>query len=300
MIYILLESRDNLINPVLPKILDKVHISCQARVTKETTYETIKSYKQSPLLSAGWLLRVSKDITDSQLRLLDKLPDNTILLFHVVSRRELTDLQDKLDTNKVQYTLLDNYKISKEDIIKYIATNLHLSEQDAKYLAKRQGYYTVSVVNSVRVLKQFTRVDRDIIRKYTSVNDNVTLYEIVNYLFKLPDCKINYSTAVKLVYQYRFAFDHIRNYILSTCVLYRQIFDYMVDGQLTIKNYKSVKSSLDKKLLQSLSDYQLRQIVSHFSDVSLEYLYLIEQMVSSIPDDTSGIPAFINLLKLIK
>ena len=300
MIYVLLESKDSFIKPVLSKIIEKTHPSCRATVTKSTQYEIIKSYKQPPLLASGWLLRVSADVTASQLKILAGLPDNNVILFHVTSRKALNDVIEKLTTLDVDIKVIDNYTVSRQDMITYVLENLKLSEQDAKYLVKRQGYYSAAVVNAVRVLKQFEIVDRNVIRKYTSVNDSIPIYEIFNYLLQLPECKIDYQTAVKLVYQYRFAFDHLRSYVLSTCDLYKQVFMCMVDGQLSIKNYKSYKSDSDKKFLQNMSDYQLQKIVTQFSSISLEYLYLIEQTVKGIPSDTTGIPSFVTLLKTIK
>ena len=138
MIYVLLEKQDNLINSFYTTIQNKVHKSCVKRVSKKTTYETIKSYKQPPLLSSGWLLMVANDITVSQLKILVSLPDSNIILFHVTSKKALSSLSTLLENNNVAYSLINNYTTSKEDVVEYICEHLDISKEDAKYLAKRQ------------------------------------------------------------------------------------------------------------------------------------------------------------------
>lgn len=299
MIILLLEREDNLINSFLDKIYSKVPKSCRQMVNKKTTHDMIKSYKQPPLLAAGWLLLVSKDVTDSQIKLLASIEGQNIILFKTNTRKLFNEIKENLTALSINYRIIDNYEISKSVIVGYIQSNLDISEADAKYLARRQGYYLRSIVSSVYLLSSFGKIDRQIIKKFTSENDNIPLYEIFNYVYKLPDCKLSYRVAVKLVYQYRYGFGHIIKYLYDTSIMYLHIFEFMVDGRLTLQNYKDFRVDTQDTVIKGITEYQLFKIVSHFELISVEYLYFIIQSVSVISFDVTGIPDFINFLKLI-
>lgn len=298
MIYVLLERDENMINSVLDKMFSKVPVSCRQFITKKTAYEIIKSYKQPPLIASGWLLIASHNVTDSQIKLLSEIQGSTIV-FKVDSKKVFYELIDRLTAMSIYFQFIDNYKLSKETIVKYISDSLPICESDAKYLAKRQKYYPRNVVSAVQMLKTFEKVDRGIIRKYTSVNDSIPLYEIFGYVFKLEECKLSYTDAVKLVYQYRFGFNHVLDYLIDTCELHLHIFNYMVNGEISIRNYKDFRADTMDKMIKNITEYELSKIVSRFEVISVEYLYFILQVVKGIPKDKTGIPDFINLLKAV-
>lgn len=298
MIYVLLERDENIINSIMDKMLSKVPLACRQIVTQRTTYETIKSYKQPPLIASGWLLTVSPNVTDTQLKILSEIQSSTIV-FKADSKKVFHELVERLTAMSISFQFIDNYKLSKEQVVAYIQSNLNITESDAKYLARRQQYYPRNVASAVQILKVFEKVDRNIIKRYTSVNDSIPLYEIFGYVFRLEDCKLSYVDAVKLVYQYRYGFDHILNYIIDTCELYLHVFNYMLDGQISIKNYKDFRADTADKKIKNITEYQLSKIVSHFEVISVEYLYFILQTVKGIAKDRTGIPDFINLLKAI-
>lgn len=299
MIIVLLEKSDNLINSFLDKLYQRIPKSCRATINKKTSYEKIKSYEQPPLLTSGWLLIVSPEVTNAQIKLIDAISENNYVVFNCNTKKSFTDLQEKLIDLKITFKIVDNYKVSKEHIVKYIMENLKVSEDNAKYLARRQNYYIRSVVSAVNILKTLPTVNRDAIKKYTSKNESIPIYEIFNYVFKLDNCKLSYTDAIKLVYQYRYGFSHVLSYLLDTCALYLYVFELMVDGQLTIQNYKDFRRDTADKKIKNITEYQLSKIVTHFDVISVEYLFFVQQTVSNIADDVSGIPDFINFLKAI-
>lgn len=299
MIILLLEREDNLIDSFLDKIYSKVPKSCRQTVNKKTTHDIIKSYKQPPLLAAGWLLFVSTDVSDSQIKLLASIEGQNIILFKATTRKLFNETKETLTALSINYRIIDNYEISKSIIINYIQANLDISETDAKYLARRQGYYPRNIVSAVYLLKSFGKIDKPIIKKFISENDNIPLYEIFNYVYKLPDCKLSYKDAVKLVYQYRYGFERIIKYLYDTSITYLHVFEFMADGRLTILNYKDFRADSHDTVIRDITEYQLSKIVSHFELISVEYLYFVIQSVSVISSDVTGIPDFINFLRLI-
>lgn len=299
MIIVLLEKSDNLINPFMDKLFQKIPRSCRAVINKKTAHDKIRSYKQPPLLAAGWLLIVSTEITNTQINLVNTMSEQNYIVFNCNTKKSFNELQERFIDLGVKYSIVDNYVVSKDQIVKFIINNLQVSEEDAKYLARRQNYYIRSVVSSVNILKTLPKVDRDAIKKYTSKQDSIPIYEIFNYIFKLDECKLDYSAAIKLVYQYRYGFSHILNYLKDTCDLYLYIFELMVEGQLTLQNYKDFRNDTTDKKIKNITEYQLSKIVTHFEVISVEYLFFVRQTVDGIEDDIAGIPDFINFLKAI-
>ena len=300
MIFILLEKEDNLVTSVIDKMYLKVPKSCRKNITRATTYDTIKSYKKSPLIAAGWLLIVSENVTDTQIKIISNISDNNIIMFKVNSRRSFNELQNRMSGLDVSYQIIDNYKISKEDLYNYVQKNLpSITEKDAKYLVKRQAFYVRNVVSAVFLLRSFEKVDRKTIQKYTSVNDSIPLYEIFNYVFHLPDSKLDYAGAVKLVYQYRFGLSHVTKYLKDTCDLYLHVFSLITDGSLSILNYKDFRLETSDKKIKSVTEYQLSKIVDNYTRISVEYLYFVRQSLDAIGTETDAIPDFITLLKAV-
>ena len=104
---------------------------------------------------------------------------------------------------------------------------------------------------------------------------------------------------MKLVYYYRYGFEHLLKTTLAQVTLYIKVYKLILDGELTLANYKIKKKDVADKEISSLHDFRLYKIIESFDKISYDYLILLQLKLKQIsPKFYSGIFDFVTLLKL--
>ena len=295
MIICLLESRDNVINSQLSKFVNKYPNSSIGFVYDKTPVEKIKKYNKPPLLTAGWLV-ICEVNQASRLKLVCNTYSNNIVILRAFNRSSFQAIIETLSSNDIAYEVIDNLVISEQEKIKYVLNNLIIDEKDAKYLVRRHHGYMFDIVSSVRTLSGFKPVTRNIITKMTSETNKYRIFDIMNFL--LGDDKVSYKDAVGCVYQYRYAFEHLSSYLRTSIENYIKVFEYVGTGSLSLMNYKKFIRESKDNAISAMSEYQLKHMIESYSYVSLDWIFLLEQMINQLgKNDITGL---INILALRK
>lgn len=297
---LLLEKEDNLISSFIDKLICKVPAKCIVNVSLRTNNDTWKELERPPLLFPKWLVITNTSLRPTQFKLLASLESSCIVIVKATSRKSFKQTLETFSDLEITVQQVDNYDISKDVIVQYVMQELHTTEDVAKFLARRKKYYPKEVVSAVRLLSLFDSVDKSKIRKFVAPYDSIPLYTIFDYLCGFSDNYIDYAGAVKLVYQYRYGFSRVLQYVISTCELYLTVFTYIQDGSLSISNYRDFRMHTADSAISDLAEYHLSRIINRHEEISSEFLFWLLQTAKGIPNDKSGIPQFISLLQVVK
>lgn len=299
MFVILLENSNNTVLSEVDTFTNHYPRSSIKCITRYTTLEELHSLANKPLLSIGWLI-ICQDtaIKNSYLKFLEGLDQSNLVLFRITSEQKCSELLSALKADKVQYRIINNYKLKEEKVIDYVCKNLSITKVDAKYLCTRSGYYLPEVVKNVQTLKVLPRITKPIIRKYTEDRRSIAVYDLVNYLIGI-DGKTTYEDCMQLVYEYRYGFEHLLKTTLAQITMYIKIYNLILDGELTLANCKIKKKDLQDKEISNLHDFRLYKIVESFDKISYDYLILLQLKLQQIsPKFYSGVFDFVALLKI--
>lgn len=294
MVIVLLESRENMITSKIPDFYRFFPKSCRANIYDKTPYEKIKTYAQPPILTKGWLL-----LCHAKSRIVIKLASNTsednVVIFQCYSRREQHDLEETLVSLEIKYSLIDNFQITESDKVNYIMEQLSIDKTSALFLCRRHHGYLPDILGSIKVLSTLDYVDKNVIRAYTRETNKYKIFDVFNYLIGVSNA-ITYKNAVQVVYQYRFAFDHLKSYLVESCQNYLVVFQAIDDGVLSITNYRNFHKDTSNRTIAAMSEIQLGMIVENYEIVSVDLLYMLLQLLKSLKkNDVGGLITILSL-----
>jgi len=295
MIICLLESRDNVMNSQLARFVERYPASSTKFVYDKTPIEKLKQFDKPPLLSMGWLI-ICEIKQTARLKLVCNSYSNNVIILRVFSRNTLQELTESLKALGFTYDVIDNLVVPEKKKMQYVMEHLEVDEKDARYLVRRHHGYMFDIVSSVRILESYRPVTRDLIRRLTCETGKYKIYDVLNFLLGNED--VTYKKAVGCVYQYRYAFDHLSNYLKNSIEMYEKVFNFVIDGELSLQNYKIFLHECNDSTISSMSEYQLRHVLESFDTISLDWLYLLEQLLNQLgKNDISGL---LNILALRK
>ena len=283
---------------VMGKLLKKFPQSSQITINKFNYYQAIETIAFRPILTESWLVRVSDRLQITQMEKILKHKEN-VNVITVRDSLKLETLKEKFISQGIPFKVVENKKISQQDLIVYVCESLPISYKDAVYLCKRHNMYAPMIVNSVNSLLLFDKVNRDIIKKYTKRYDSVNLTEIVDSMLGVSTHKK--SKIIEKIYEFRYGLEFLLDFIVNELNNYELIFRLIESGELNLDNYRDVKaeanSKKELKKLSSISDYRLYNMIESFSSVSIELLYLTKTSVELIKPRRDEIYKLILLLK---
>lgn len=283
---------------VMGKLLKKFPQSSQITINKFNYYQAIETIAFRPILTESWLVRVSDRLQITQMEKILKHKEN-VNVITVRDSLKLETLKEKFISQGIPFKVVENKKISQQDLIIYVCESLPISYKDAVYLCKRHNMYAPMIVNSVNSLLLFDKVNRDIIKKYTKRYDSVNLTEIVDSMLGVSTRKK--SKIIEKIYEFRYGLEFLLDFIVNELNNYELVFRLIESGELNLDNYRDIKaeanSKKELKKLSSISDYRLYNMIESFSSVSIELLYLTKTSVELIKPRRDEIYKLILLLK---
>lgn len=283
---------------VMGKLLKKFPQSSQITINKFNYYQAIETIAFRPILTESWLVRVSDRLQITQMEKILKHKEN-VNVITVRDSLKLETLKEKFISQGIPFKVVENKKISQQDLIVYVCESLPISYKDAVYLCKRHNMYAPMIVNSVNSLLLFDKVNRDIIKKYTKRYDSVNLTEIVDSMLGVSTRKK--SKIIEKIYEFRYGLEFLLDFIVNELNNYELVFRLIESGELNLDNYRDIKaeanSKKELKKLSSISDYRLYNMIESFSSVSIELLYLTKTSVELIKPRRDEIYKLILLLK---
>lgn len=257
--------------------------------------EDLKELEHKPLLSNGWLIIFKNNsFKDSYLKSLRNLFDKNLILIQITNEVKSTELLSLLESEKIEFRFINNYKLKKDDLISYICLNIKISKSDATFLCDYCNWYLPKLLESVQTLSILDKCTRKDIRKYIDGNKNIAVFDLVNYMLGISK-GIHYRDCLALVWDYRYGFEHLVKSVIKQLYVFFNVFVLISEGEIDLTNYKSVE--IRNKEIATLNKYRLYKIIEAFDAISLDYLYLLITKLEQIQFNYSGIFDFIAILK---
>lgn len=296
MIYLLLEDDANTIDSFLDPFYKHYHKTCVRTLNRYTKIEDIAQYSRPPLISDGWLLicyKVNKALYDKL-----ALQNNNTIIIKTDKRKEAVDLNYYLDEQAIPHKFIDNSVIKKEKVIEFIIKELSVTEKDAEYLYKRHNGYLKEIKISVAALKNLPNVTQSDIKNFTIKRENISYFNVTEFLLGIAKPTVTYTKIVKMLYQYQYGIKHLIDYLIASTNDYLTVYAMIDSGKLTMKNYLSVRNNI--KELKNFSEYQLLKIIESYNQVSVDRLLFVNTTLKTIKKRKQGILGIISLLRAVR
>lgn len=291
MIYVLLEDSYNVINPVEPSLTKKFHSMSVKRIGETVSNVLIDTVSSPPLLDARWLIIVS---SMKAVKSVSKLsPEMNVIVIYARSIGDLESISDALGI--LEYRLINNLKIEPMTVRFWIEAKLKCEPRLSKYLYTRLGGQLRYLVPAVQQLEHIPDITMKVMRELTNKVDGVTVFDVVRYLLGLG--KRSYKDVAQWLYDFRSSGRWLKKSLISELEKYLEVFGYMVDGQLSLTNYREFKGVCDSKSIRDLKDWQLKVIIESHGVVSAEYVYYLLIQLRGM--DTSQFSA-VRIMNLVK
>lgn len=272
----MVEKKDNIINLFRDKLYDQFPRSSRLNLNSKTVDE-IKPYLNSrPILTSNWLVEINYRVSIKSIK--DILQLQNINLITVYSNEDMEYKRDELATNGFKFTIFDNSKIAKEDLIEHISKSLDIDSDLAKYIYNRSKGYVKDIAIAISVLSTLPNIDRKIIREYTYGRSSLGLFSVIDSLLGVS--KFPIKSVVKVIYDYRYGFDFLLKFIIKQLEDYLVVYNYIEGGQLNLDNYKEFNP--DDTAYKKISSYVVLKVIKLYSRVSKALLYFLLNKIKSI------------------
>lgn len=269
----------------------------RVHVTSKTEIDAIKCLQHPPLLQAGWLIEVDLNVDKTQLMKLGSLDDQNVILFTVENNKQFLKVKELLIKAKLKFRVIDNLQPSDEKLLRYVYSELNITEDAAKYLLNRYHRYLPDIIIAVNSLQRFELVDKKIIQRYAPAAKKVALYELIPYLIGY-ESRISYKQAVSLIYDFQYGNVYLLSYIVESLEQYIAVFEQIEAGNLSAGNIEQFKQSTSVSALKEINSYQLLKMIDSYSHVSMEKLYYFYYRIKSMKRDRFSLYRLIYLLKI--
>lgn len=259
--------------------------------------DVVAMYGKSPLFNDGWLLECSNAVKPSSIGKLERVNPNNCLVYSTRSKEELNKLANKFSDFHVE--VVDNHDVPREDVIVWIMKELKCAGSTADLVYTRAGGRLENIMAGVNTLSLLDHVRATDVRLYVEKSHKVFVSDIAKWILGITRPGVKREDLMQLVYDFRYAQSWLLQEINNQLSLYLKIFTLAADGTLTLKNYKEYKSITSDGKIRDLPEYSLLKILQCFGTVSLEYLYYVKEVCSSIAkNDRTGMYKLIQLIKL--
>lgn len=296
MIIILYENQSNIILSVADKIktsYPKSSIQCVGAKEKQT--DVLNRFKRPPLFSKGWLIECSPKVSTSLLRKLDVA--HNILLIRVTSAKTRDETLKKLRGLNIK--LVDNYQPPESEVLEWIQGELKCDYYLARLIYKRTHGNFAQLIDGVELLTLVHPLTEYDVKKYLKPQKNLGLQDVIRFMLGVQRAGITKKDVIKVLYDYRFALNFLVDFFVNQLDIYICVFQYALSGELTLENYQEFYERCDNKVIQNISQYQLKKILECVGEVSLRYVVYVQSRIADInTKDQLGLYKIINLVKM--
>lgn len=284
------------INSFLEKVYKLFPYSSRATINRSTFNDVLKIITNKPMLTGNWVVTVyPKGLSNAQLKELTSI--NNVNIYKITSKVDLETLTNTFKSLGILFKYVDTLNVPKEDIIAHVVEELNTTVENAKYICSRHRYYLPKILESVAILSTFDKIDKATIKEYTERFNTISLYDLVDYLLGASD-NVNIKKVTKLLYDYRFGFEFLINFIKEELGKYNTVYSYIESGELSIANIKQfLEIKRTEKPFNNMTEYRLKHIISSYSLVSFDKLWFITLQVNAINSSKQNLYKLINLLK---
>lgn len=293
MIVVVWEDANNCINSIVNTLTDKFPKDARYYLSKKPQASEIELLTRPPFVFIGWLIYANKKTNVKLLAQLDDCRSQNIILIRVTNQNDYKDLESKISSLNTKF--FDNHTVSKEQLIKWISSELSCPEDVAKYLYNRTGGFMREIVFAVQNLKRTGKeVTRKLIRELVAKNQNASMLDVVEYLIGITSAHTSKSDIFATIYRFRYAESWLVETIKTELDNYIKVYKLVASCTLTIQNYSEQALLLQDDEIQKMPNWKLKRMILNYGKTSLERIILTRSMFESMGK------SYFNLIKLIQ
>lgn len=293
MIAVIWEDANNCISSVVNNLNNKFPKEARYYLSKRPTQQEIELLTRPPLTFAGWLIFANKSTNVKLLAQLDDCRSQNVIVIRVDNQRVYKDLQMKISSLNSRF--FDNHLLSKDTVLKWVASELNCSEDVAKYLYYRVGGYVKELVFAVQNLKKSGKsVTRALVRELVDENNSASMLSIAEYLIGIKNDRVTKSDVFATLYKFRYAESWVLETLIKEVQLYIKVFELVADLTLNIQNYATQADLLQDKDVRDAPKWKLKRMILNYGKVSLERLVLAKSQLCCINKSN------FNLIKILQ
>lgn len=284
---VLLESVYNSICSQLNVFYQKYPRVSRIFLTKNSKPEAVSKCNHPPLISSGWLLICSGIRSRRMLSILWSLPPFNVVIYMVRTRTEANLMLQSLEEGGIAHTFIDHLNVPEEDVLNMLQKNLKVGQDMASVIYKRCRGNLRDVTNVMyRLLALGRNITLADITACERPAKEFPIYRLSGHLLKQ---EIDGQGALAVISQYRYAPEHLFDYLENCLEEYLYIFQLVHDGLLTMQNAQEVLRSGEFKELKGMKLFTLQKTIEAYSSISVDYLYFLIYFSRTLPHNTVGL-----------
>lgn len=296
MIIVLLESPSNIILPFLDELKSKYPKSSQAVVSpRDSLADLIPKFSKPPLFTAGWLIECSVAVRAGTIKKLDELGNNYVVV-RVTSNAEKERALHALAG--LDITFIDNYNLSKEELLAWISSELKCTDDVAKAIYNRVSGKLNSIVAAVGILSILDEVKKSDVAKYVRAVNSTSIKDIVPFILGCARRSVHYSDVLDVIQQYQYGVSWLVKYLITQLDVYLAIWEYACLGILTLQNVDEFVATNKDSRLSKVTASQISSKLVWSGSISLEFIEYVRQHLALL--DTSDRLCIYKLIQLVK
>ena len=256
--------------PVLDKLREEIPGSTIVHWTKHDAKGLDAILKTKPVLAGSYLVVFSGQPKQDVLKLVKQFDRHTYL-FKANTTISLDEIKSVLSEHEVQFSVIDNYNKSKEDVLEYVMRTLGVGEKVAKSIYHRSGEYIPKVVENVNFLSLLPQVRYSDVQKYVPRVKHASYDDLFLHVASVKSLP---SQAIfELLRYYERGHKHIAKFLLKKAQIWLTVFSDMESLTLTYSNYEQYYAQHKKTLGMSLKQFQ--RVMKAYGEVSINFLYFL-------------------------
>jgi hypothetical protein len=291
----LIESTKHPIGSFVDKAKSKFPKSSVIYATNRNIQEVLKVVNRPPALSPAWLVIITlRDLSEDIVKSLST--GTNVSLYVLRSRDAARELASVMDSFGIKYNVVDNLSPTDETLISHLKEELGVDEDVARYLLRRTRRSLTKISEAIEALRGIQHITRDVVKKHTDNKVEVSLYSFFDYIIGVPE-RISEAKAVSVVRKFKYALDFLSKFVLTRMENYLKVYDYILDGKLSLENYKYFYED-HKSEFKDFNEGSLKYAIESFSYVSYDKLYYLYLMYQREKEAGMSVIRFLNLLRL--
>ncbi len=294
---VLLESIYNSICSQMNVFYQKYPRASRIFLTKNSKPEEVSKCSHPPLINSGWLLVCSGIRSRRMLSALWALPPFNVVIYTARTRAEANLLLQLLDGEGVAHTFIDHLNVPEKDVLDMLQRNLRVGQDMASVIYKRCRGNLRDVTN---VMYRLSALWRDVtLADVTACERPAKEFPIYKLSGHLLRQELDSQGALAVISQYRYAPEHLLDYLENCFGDYLYVFQLVHDGMLTAQNAQEVLRGGEFKKLKGMKLFTLQKTIEAYSSISVDYLYFLIHFNRTLPRNTVGLMKLAVLVRSI-
>lgn len=302
MIAVVWEDANNCINSIINVLNSKFPKEAVYYLSKRPETAEIEKLTRPPFVFSGWLIYANKNTATKVLQQLEESRAKNIIVIRVTNRDDYKDTVSKLSSYNVK--VFDNHELSKEQILKWIETELGTSEDIAKYLYNRVGGYLKEIIFAVQTIKRSddfrnnVEITRKLMRTYVEKNKSASIMDLTEYMLGISGDRVSSEDVFRTLYKFRYGESWILEAVIKELQNYIKVHTLVRDCSLDISNYTTQAALQKDKAVRELPLWKLKRIILNYGKVSMERLVTTLTLLNKVGKSHFDLIKIIQLVKI--